>query len=216
MSSTTASDFFRSFHLNELSLNFENMGISFTYEQIIQATGDFSDENLIKHDLSCSLFKKPDDHIDRLPSLDWITRSKIAIGVAEGLVFLHDECAPPLVHGDVQASSILLDVNFEVRLGSLSQVGAQERGIPTSTGNKTCIDDVYCFGKVLLELINIYDKEPVINIVDPSLIIDEDLLDEVWVVAIVAKSCLNPNPSRRPVIRYVLKALENPLKVIRQ
>ncbi|CAI9781942.1 unnamed protein product [Fraxinus pennsylvanica] len=52
---------------------------------------------------------------------------------------------------------------------------------------------------------NIYDKEPVINIVDPSLIIDEDLLEEVWAVAIVVQSCLNQNLSRRPVIQYVLK-----------
>ncbi|XP_022899480.1 probable LRR receptor-like serine/threonine-protein kinase At2g16250 isoform X2 [Olea europaea var. sylvestris] len=37
------------------------------------------------------------------------------------------------------------------RLGSLSQVGAQGKGIPT--GNKTCTDDVYCFGMVLLELV---------------------------------------------------------------
>ncbi|CAA3032770.1 probable LRR receptor-like serine threonine-kinase At2g16250, partial [Olea europaea subsp. europaea] len=48
--------------------------------------------------------------------------------------------------------------------------------------------------------INIYGKEPVINIFDPSLIIDEDLLEDVWAVANVAKSCLNLNPSRRRVV----------------
>lgn len=31
-------------------------------------------------------------------SLDWITRLKIATGAAEGLVYLHHECNPPLVH----------------------------------------------------------------------------------------------------------------------
>lgn len=67
-----------------------------------------------------------------------------------------------------------------------------------------------------LPYISIYDKELVTNIVDPSLIIDEDLLEEVWAMAIVARSCLNPKPSRRPLMRYILKALENPLKVVRE
>jgi hypothetical protein len=100
---------------------------------------------------------------------------------------------------------------------------------------------VYCFGKVLLELvtgklgisksddattkewleqtlvqISLYDKELVAKIVDPSLIIDEDLLEEVWAMTVVARSCLNPKPSKRPPMKYVLKALENPLKVMRE
>lgn len=35
-------------------------------------------------------------------------------------------------------------------------------------------------------------------------------------MSIIAKSCLNPKPSRRPLMRYILKALENPLKVVRE
>ncbi|CAA0807623.1 Probable LRR receptor-like serine/threonine-protein kinase [Striga hermonthica] len=211
-------------------------------------------------DLSSSLFRKvgPDGN---LQSLDWITRLKIAIGAAEGLSYLHHECNPPLVHRDVQASSILLDDKFEVRLGSLSEVCAQEGEIhqsritkflrlPQSSDqgnsginpNATCAYDVHCFGKILLELVtgnlgisspaadptatkewldstlrhvSIYDKDSVTNIVDLTLMIDEDLLEEVWAMAIVARSCLNPKPNRRPIMRYVLKALENPLKVVR-
>ncbi|XP_058215258.1 probable LRR receptor-like serine/threonine-protein kinase At2g16250 isoform X1 [Rhododendron vialii] len=210
-------------------------------------------------DLSSSLYMKSNSDDDSLQSLDWITRLKIATGAAEGLSYLHHECNPPLVHRDVQASSILLDNQFEVRLGSLSEVCAQEGdthqsmitrllrmqstseqgtlGSPTST----CAYDIYCFGKVLLELvtgklgisasnetktkewlegtlpyISIYNKELVISIVDPSLIIDEDLLEEVWAMAVIAKSCLNPKPLRRPLMRFVLKALENPSKVVRE
>ncbi|XP_022896724.1 probable LRR receptor-like serine/threonine-protein kinase At2g16250 [Olea europaea var. sylvestris] len=209
-------------------------------------------------DLSMSLFKKTNSDADSLQSLDWITRLKIAIGAAEGLSYLHHECTPPFVHRDIRASSILLDDKFEVRLGSLSEVCVQEgdthqnritrllrlsqtseQGTSGMT-NATCAYDVYCFGKVLLELvtgklgissstdattkewleatlpyISIYDKELVTNIVDPSLIIDEDLLEEVWAMAVVARSCLNPKPTRRPLMRYILKALENPLKVVR-
>uniref|UniRef100_A0A2P2KGG5 Uncharacterized protein MANES_15G163300 n=1 Tax=Rhizophora mucronata TaxID=61149 RepID=A0A2P2KGG5_RHIMU len=312
------------------SLNFSSLGDTFTYQQLLQATGDFSDVNLIKHghsgdlfsgildsgipvvikkvnlqsikkeaylveldffskilhsrlvpllghclenehekfliykympnrDLSSSLYKKGSSEDNSLQSLDWITRMKIAIGAAEGLSYLHHECTPPIVHRDVQASSILLDDKFEVRLGSLSEVCTQEGDAHQSritrllrlqqsldqgtSGSSTtiCSYDVYCFGKVLLELvtgklgisasgdtqlkewleqtlpyISIYDKELVTKIVDPSLIIDEDLLEEVWAMAIVARSCLNPKPSRRPLMRYILKALENPLKVVRE
>ncbi|XP_023747540.2 probable LRR receptor-like serine/threonine-protein kinase At2g16250 [Lactuca sativa] len=312
-------------------VDFSSLGESFTYQQIVAATGDFSDENLIKNghsgdlfrgvleggiqiivkrfdlestkdgymmeldlfskishprlvpllghclegengkfliykympngDLSGALYRKSDSDDDSLQSLDWITRLKIALGAAEGLSYLHHECTPPLVHRDVQASSILLDDKYEVRLGSLSEVCPQEGEshsnrftrmlrLPQTSeqgasgvGTATCAYDVYCFGKVLLELvtgkmgisatndpttntkdlletilpyINIYDKELVTNIVDPSLIIDEDLLEEVWAMAVVARSCLNPKPARRPLMRYILKALENPLKVVRE
>lgn len=68
----------------------------------------------------------------------------------------------------------------------------------------------------MLPYISIYDKELVTKIIDPSLIYDDDLLEEMWAMAIVARSCLNPKPSRRPLMRYILKALENPLKVVRE
>ncbi|XP_047092333.1 probable LRR receptor-like serine/threonine-protein kinase At2g16250 [Lolium rigidum] len=210
-------------------------------------------------DLSSSLHRKQGEEEEGMQSLDWIKRLKIATGVAEALCYLHHECTPPMVHRDVQASSILLDDKFEVRLGSLSEVCPQEgeshQNVITkllrfsstadqgSSGSPsaTCSYDVYCFGKVLLELvtgrlgisassdsktsdwldntlryINIYEKELMSKIIDPSLIIDEDHLEEVWAMAIVAKSCLNPRSSKRPPMKYILKALENPLKVVRE
>ncbi|KAL3639179.1 hypothetical protein CASFOL_017086 [Castilleja foliolosa] len=206
-------------------------------------------------DLSNALYRGVDGEEDNLQLLDWITRLKIAIGAAEVLSYLHHECDPPLVHRDIQASSILLDDNYEVRLGSLSEVcvpGSNNMiakllrspqnlgGSSSRTSSTTCAHDVHCFGKVLFELvtgkfgissltetgakqwldtnlpfISIHEKELMNKIVDQSLMIDEDLLEEVWAVAIVAKSCLNPKASRRPSMRHVLKALENPFKVVR-
>ncbi|BBN20025.1 hypothetical protein MPTK1_8g15760 [Marchantia polymorpha subsp. ruderalis] len=214
-------------------------------------------------DLAYALHRKdsPSRPEEVLQSLDWITRLKIAIGAAEGLVYLHHECSPPLVHRDVKASSILLDDKFEVRLGSLTdarvQQGEHHSGVISrflrlsrsseqsdigSSGSPiaSCSYDVFCFGKVLLELvsgklgisgsidpgadawldwalplIDIHDREPLSKLMDPSLIVDEDLMEEVWATAIIAKSCLNPKSSRRPNMKHILKALENPQKVVR-
>ncbi|KAL8257063.1 hypothetical protein R6Q59_029104 [Mikania micrantha] len=210
-------------------------------------------------DLSNSLYRCTSLEDDGLQSLDWITRLKIAIGAAEGLAYLHHECNPPIVHRDIQASSILLDDKYDVRLGSLSEVCAQEvdnnpnvitkllrissssESTPSGSPPPSCAYDVYCFGKVLLELvtgklgisnsedtstkewldqtlsfINNYDKDLVSKFVDQSLVLNEDLLDEVWAVAIVAKSCLNPRPAKRPQMVHILKALENPFRVVRE
>ncbi|KAL0926557.1 hypothetical protein M5K25_002796 [Dendrobium thyrsiflorum] len=208
-------------------------------------------------DLSMALHRLPMLEEDGLQSLDWITRLKIATGVAEALCFLHHECNPPLVHRDIQSSSILLDDKFEVRLGSLSDVCAQdgdnhpnvitrilrrsqtpEQG--TSGSSAACAFDIYCLGKVMLELItgklgisssndlmdtewlertlpyiNINEKELITKIIDPTLMVDDDLLEEVWAMAIMARCCLNPQPHKRPLARHVLKALHNPLKVVR-
>lgn len=68
----------------------------------------------------------------------------------------------------------------------------------------------------ILPCISSGDKELVTKIIDPSLIIDEDLLEEVWAMALVARSCLNPKPSKRPQMKHILKALENPVKLVRE
>jgi len=44
--------------------------------------------------------------------LSWRARVKIAIGVARGLAFLHEEIRPSIIHRDIKASHILLDKDF--------------------------------------------------------------------------------------------------------
>ncbi|CAA6672621.1 unnamed protein product [Spirodela intermedia] len=46
----------------------------------------------------------------------WEQRFSIALDVARGIEFLHDACDPPVVHGDVKPSNILLDAHFSAKI----------------------------------------------------------------------------------------------------
>ncbi|KAF7144263.1 hypothetical protein RHSIM_Rhsim05G0058100 [Rhododendron simsii] len=48
--------------------------------------------------------------------LSWEVRCKIAVGIVEALNYLHYECSPPVIHGDVKSSNILLLDEFEPKL----------------------------------------------------------------------------------------------------
>lgn len=47
---------------------------------------------------------------------DWLTRYNIALGVAQGICYLHHDCDPVIVHRDLKPSNILLDGEMEARV----------------------------------------------------------------------------------------------------
>lgn len=104
------------------------------------------------------------------PSLDWHRRMRIAIGTARGLLYLHEQCNPKIIHRDVKAANILLDESFEAVVGDFglaklldqtdSHVTTAVRGTVghiapeyLSTGQSSEKTDVFGFGILLLELI---------------------------------------------------------------
>ncbi|KAI3710133.1 hypothetical protein L2E82_39907 [Cichorium intybus] len=104
------------------------------------------------------------------PILDWKRRMNIALGAARGLVYLHEQCNPKIIHRDVKAANILLDENFEAVVGDFglaklldprdSHVTTAVRGTVghiapeyLSTGQSSEKTDVFGFGILLLELI---------------------------------------------------------------
>lgn len=46
----------------------------------------------------------------------WRTRTKICIGIARGLAFLHEEVRPHIIHRDIKASNILLDKDLTPKI----------------------------------------------------------------------------------------------------
>ncbi|KAI3452152.1 hypothetical protein Pfo_008817 [Paulownia fortunei] len=104
------------------------------------------------------------------PVLDWGTRKRIALGAARGLLYLHEQCDPKIIHRDVKAANILLDDYCEAVVGDFGLaklLDHQESHVTTavrgtvghiapeylSTGQSSEKTDVFGFGILLLELI---------------------------------------------------------------
>ncbi|XP_022766299.1 L-type lectin-domain containing receptor kinase S.6 [Durio zibethinus] len=121
--------------------------------------------------------------------LSWSLRLKVVLGVASALTFLHEECERQIIHRDVKTCNIMLDDEFNAKLGDfgLAEVyehscASREATIPAGTmgylapeyvysGVPTVKTDVYGFGVVVLEVAT--GKRPV----------DENgavLVDWVW------------------------------------
>ncbi|XP_031100249.1 protein NSP-INTERACTING KINASE 3-like [Ipomoea triloba] len=110
------------------------------------------------------------DYVHGKPILDWLRRKRIALGTARGLVYLHEQCDPKIIHRDVKAANILLDEYFEAVVGDFglaklldhheSHVSTAVRGTVghiapeyLSTGQSSEKTDVFGFGILLLELV---------------------------------------------------------------
>uniref|UniRef100_A0A0E0JWR8 Protein kinase domain-containing protein n=1 Tax=Oryza punctata TaxID=4537 RepID=A0A0E0JWR8_ORYPU len=108
----------------------------------------------------------------RSRALSWKARMKIALGVAYALEFMHLTCSPPVVHGNIKATNVLLDAQLmpylsHCGLAKLSQFvsairadsealnsgkgyGAPELTDPATDSIKA---DIYSFGVILLVLL---------------------------------------------------------------
>ncbi|XP_020192773.1 probable LRR receptor-like serine/threonine-protein kinase At2g23950 [Aegilops tauschii subsp. strangulata] len=104
------------------------------------------------------------------PALGWQTRKRIAVGAARGLLYLHEQCDPKIIHRDVKAANVLLDEHHEAVVGDFglaklldhgdSHVTTAVRGTVghiapeyLSTGQSSDKTDVFGFGVLLLELV---------------------------------------------------------------
>ncbi|XP_025820087.1 probable LRR receptor-like serine/threonine-protein kinase At2g23950 [Panicum hallii] len=104
------------------------------------------------------------------PALDWAARKRIAVGAARGLLYLHEQCDPKIIHRDVKAANVLLDERLEAVVGDFglaklldhgdSHVTTAVRGTVghiapeyLSTGQSSEKTDVFGFGILLLELV---------------------------------------------------------------
>ncbi|XP_059071854.1 putative leucine-rich repeat receptor-like serine/threonine-protein kinase At2g14440 [Cryptomeria japonica] len=169
--------------------------------------------------------------------LDWQTRINIALQAAEGLLYLHEGCSPPIIHRDVKCTNILLDKNMSAKItdfglskllqNSRSHVTTEVKGTlgyldPEYYGMSSLNEksDVYSFGVVLLEIISgVPPKEGIVESAKrllscggiaymmDSLLGGRYSLESAWRVAEVAYNCVEPRPVNRPTMNTVVKEL---------
>jgi serine/threonine protein kinase len=170
------------------------------------------------------------------PQLNWHARLKIAVGVAEGLAYLHDGAPEVLVHCDIKPGNILFDANtlqaYIADFGTAKFMQPSESMVETLTvrGTRGFMDphflqyrrrstkmDVYSFGVLLLVLVSgeedagqLVQKAEKENFVDIQFSDQHDGTYKAWEVSRVleiAKQCMRYEPNDRPSMSQVVMML---------
>lgn len=125
-------------------------------------------------------------------ALSWEVRYKIAHGLASALLYLHEEWEQCVVHRDVKSSNVMLDSNFNAKLGDfgLARLVDHNLGSQTTvlagtlgylapecftTGKASKESDVYSFGVVALEIA--CGRRPVESMEEPNKV---RMVEWVW------------------------------------
>ncbi|KAI3916852.1 hypothetical protein MKW92_042944 [Papaver armeniacum] len=162
------------------------------------------------------------------PALDWKRRVLMALDIARGLNYLH--CyKPPIVHRDLKSSNLLVDNNWNLKVGDFGLSRLKHatflttnsgRGTPqwmapevirNEPADEKC--DVYSFGVILWELatgkipwdgLTSMQVVAAVGFMDQRIEIPKDI-DPQW--ASLIKTCLHSDPKCRPTFGKLLEKL---------
>ncbi|XP_071934467.1 probable inactive receptor-like protein kinase At3g56050 isoform X2 [Coffea arabica] len=158
-------------------------------------------------------------HIKEAEHLDWTMRMRIVMGMAYCLQHMH-QLTPPVYHKNLNSSAVYVTEDYAAKIsdfGFWNEVAAAEmESNPES--------NIYSFGVLLFEIVTgrlpysvdrsthgdwasdyLGGEQPLRNMVDPTLSsFQEEQLERICTIM---KSCVNPDPRRRPEMREVAAIL---------
>jgi serine/threonine protein kinase len=164
--------------------------------------------------------------------LIWATRYKVAQGLASALLYLHEEWEQCVVHRDLKLSNIMLDSNFNAKLGDfgLASFVDHVKGSQTTvlvdtmgymapecvtTGNASKESDVYSFGIVALEIA--CGRKPIKTNAPQDQVV---LVEWVWELYGIGKVLEATDPrldgdfDEQQMERLMIVGLETPLPIL--
>ncbi|XP_002520512.2 L-type lectin-domain containing receptor kinase SIT2 [Ricinus communis] len=155
--------------------------------------------------------------------LNWDQRHRIIRGVASGLLYLHHDWEQVVLHRDVKASNVLLDANFNARLGDFGLAKFYDHGTNPQTtcvvgtvgylapeliktGKPTTSSDVFAFGNFMLEIA--CGRKPF----EPKCLPEETILAD-WVLECWKRGDILSSSDPRLEGNYVVQEMELVLKL---
>ncbi|XP_062181190.1 protein MALE DISCOVERER 2-like [Phragmites australis] len=178
-------------------------------------------------------------HAEDFEHIDWRGRMRIIMGLAYCIQHMH-ELNPPVVHPDLQSSSILLSEDNAAKIADMSvwHDVISEGQLPINGDlvvhheqvSAGLARNVYNFGVVLLEIISgkipypeherslvslalgcINGDRSIASLIDPTM--DSLKEDELQIICEVIQACIQSDPRNRPSMREITARLREAIAI---
>ncbi|BAT81093.1 hypothetical protein LR48_Vigan07g058100 [Vigna angularis] len=171
-------------------------------------------------------------HIKEAEHLDWVTRLRVATGMAYCLQHMH-QLDPPMALIKLNSQTVYLTDDYAAKLSDFSFsyeiTSAETKAIDMPKASLET--NVYSFGALLFEMVTgrlpysveqrdslenwashyLQGDQPLRDMVDP--ILESYQEDQLEQVAALIKSCVHPDPKQRPIMKDVSEKLREITKI---
>ncbi|KAG8365542.1 hypothetical protein BUALT_Bualt18G0115900 [Buddleja alternifolia] len=178
-------------------------------------------------------------HVKEVEHLDWNARTRIIMGTAYCLEYMHD-LNPPVAHFNLNCKEILLTDDYAAKIANIgfwadlitkSKAGVENESEHSELPPIADVDtNIHSFGILLLEIISgklpyseeegdlintaaeyMDDKSRVSQLIDPTLKSYKE--NELEVVCEVIQSCIQKDEKRRPSMKEVVQKLRQAINI---